>query len=320
MPIAALAGFGGWWAWDHMEDGLDDRAAIHLECEGIDTSGLDFDWSYRDVAVTGELPEGVTPARVEAVIDHGSDDAGCLRNAGLDPDDNPGVYDVELAGLTVAPSTSTNDEAASTAVTADDPEADGAVGDPSGDGTDGDGADGDASGDAEAAQAPDPTATPLPEPTPVPDPTPAPTATPEPEPTAAPTATPVREPSAPILVAGAYDGRQLTLAGVVDSEEQRQALVSAAADAVGEANVVDRLQIDPGRAEGPDGSNGELVGDLADVFTRFGGDLVSGNVALTDGSITWDLVARSAEVAEGLSLPGTGSLDAIVQPAPSFTG
>ena len=280
VPLGLLALLGGGWAWDHMEDGLDDRARAHLACEGIDADELDMDWSYRDVTVEGELPPGITVERVKQVIDGGSDDTECLERAGIDPDDDPGVYDVNVAGL-----------AGAAAVAVPDPE-------------------------PTATPVPEPTATPVPEPTATP--VPEPTATPVPEPTA----TPVPEPTAvPIAVAldtsGGYDGRVITLSGVVASEAQRQSLVDAAIAAVGADNVVDELEIDESRAA--DG-NDELVAELASVVGLFGDELIEGTARLGDGALTWDLLAASPDVASALDLPGSGTLEAAEPRVPTFTG
>lgn len=206
LPIAALAGFGGWWAWDHMEDNLHERAVIHLACEGIDADTLDLDWSYRDATVEGQLPAGVSADRVKQIIDQGSDDADCLDRNGIDADDDPGVYDVNVAGLAAA------------AVPVPDP-----------------------TPVPTATAVPEPTATPEPEPTAtaIPEPTaaPAPTATPRPEPTEVPVAV-------PLDTTAKYDGNVITLAGFVGSEAQRNALVEAAQSAVGADRVVDELEID----------------------------------------------------------------------------
>jgi len=86
----------GFWGWSSMEKGLDERALAHLACEDIDTSGLSFDWSYRSVTVDGQLPDGVTAMQVEQIIDSGSTNDSCLTEANIDPDDNPGVRDVQV--------------------------------------------------------------------------------------------------------------------------------------------------------------------------------------------------------------------------------
>lgn len=280
VPLGLLGLLGGGWAWDHMEDGLDERARAHLACEGIDADRLDMDWSYRDVTVEGELPTGITVDRLKQVIDGGSDDAACLARAGIDADDDPGVYDVNVAGLTAA-----------APLVVPDPE-------------------------PTATPVPEPTATPVPEPTATPAPEPTATATPEP------TATATPEPTAvPIAVAldtsGGYDGRTITLSGVVASEEQRERLVDAAVSAVGIDNVIDELEIDDTRAA--DG-NDELVGDLALVVGLFGNELLEGSAQLTDGALTWDLLAANPDIAAALNLPGSGTLDAAEARVPQFTG
>jgi len=103
--LLALCTIGGCWGWGHMESELNERALVHLACEGIDTNDLDLDWSYRSVTVAGVLPAGVSAERIEAVLDRGSDDDSCLANAGIDASTNPGVYGVDVlaaAGIAAA--------------------------------------------------------------------------------------------------------------------------------------------------------------------------------------------------------------------------
>lgn len=286
VPLAGLAVFGGWWGWDHVEDRLHERAVVHLACEGIDANQLDMDWSYREVTVRGDLPPGVDADGAKDIvntIEEGSSDTECLAKradeAGidLDPDADTGVYKAKMAAALAAPLVIPTAE-------------------------------------------PEPTSTPAPTATAVPEPTatPAPTATAVPEPTP----TNVAEPTAvPIAVAldtqGGYDGRTITLAGVVASEAQRQTLIDAATAAVGTGNVVDELEIDEARAA--DGNDG-LVGDLANVVGLFGDELLEGSAQLADGALTWDVLARDQGIADGLSLPGTGTLDVAAPRAPTFTG
>ena len=279
LPLAALALVCAWMGWDSMEDGLDERAGIHLACEGIDTSELELDWSYRDVTVRGELPAGVTVTQVRSTIDSGSIDRPCLERAGIDPDADPGVYDINVASLTTA--------AAAVA---------------------------DAQPEPTATPVPQATATPAPEPTPVPEPTstPEPTATPVPEPTATP------EPSAvPRLSAysAVYDGEAVTLAGSVASEAERSALLERAVEVVGSENVVDELVIDKSRSIDTRGR--ELLGE---VIARFGEEIVEGNASVSDGELTYELIARDEAAVDLLELSGTGSIDARPVTAPEFTG
>lgn len=135
----------GWWAWGQAEDQLGERALVHLACEGVDTSELDIDWSYRSATVEGTLPSGITAETVEGIIDNGSNDAACLADAGLDANDDPGVYGVTMLAAA----------GAAAAIPAPAPA---------------------------PTQVPEPTATAVPEPTATAEP--EPTATPEPEPTA----------------------------------------------------------------------------------------------------------------------------------------
>lgn len=274
LPLIALCCIGGWWAWDHMEDQLHERALVHLGCEDVDLTDVDMDWSYRDVTVEGQLPAGVTPELVKQIINDGSDNDACLEDAGIDPDTDPGVYDINVAGL-----------AAAAVIAVPDP-------------------------------APEPTATPVPEPTATP--VPEPTATPEPEPTATPEPEPTAVPELIALDAAAdYDGRIITLAGVVASDAQRQALVAAATDQVGADNVVDNLVIDESRAAD---CNEDAVGNLASVIGQFGDNLVEGNAALGDCELTYRVLAKDQATADGLALAGSGEVDVVEQRVPQFTG
>lgn len=151
VPLLGLFVGAGIWAWTHMENNMQERAIANLTCEGIDPSGLDLDWSYRNVDVDGVLPAGFSAADIERIIDEGSDNESCLEDAGVggyDGVDDPGVRDVDIAAA-----------AAAAPVAEPDPTA-----------------------------VPVPTATAVPEPTAtaVPEPTATPQPTSEPEPTAEP--------------------------------------------------------------------------------------------------------------------------------------
>jgi len=189
--------------WNRMEKGMNERALVHLACEDVDTSNLDMDWSYRSVTVEGEIPSGFTKADIDGILENGSTNDDCLRENGVNPNDDPGVYGVTVPAALAA---------AAAVVPAPDP-------------------------DPTATAVPEPTATPEPEPTATPEP--EPTATPEPEPTA----TPEPAPLAALAAAAAFDGEKITLTGEVASEDQRQAIVNAAVSAVGEANVMDMTTI-----------------------------------------------------------------------------
>lgn len=285
LPLAALAGIGGGWAWDHMEDGLHERAIAHLSCEGIDADQLDMDWSYRDVDVRGTLPAGVSVDQLKHIIDQGSGDRGCLDRHGIDADTDPGVYEVDVSQVaeTAAPAPA-----------------------------------------AEPEPAPEPTATPEPEPTATPEPQPTataepqPTATPEPEPTA------TAVPAVALDANAAFDGTAITLAGTVGSEAQRQVLVQAAAAAVGTANVIDNLTVDGTRtADGNDLLVDDLAiviggygSNLVEGTAGLGDDALTWNLVAAS-----DYAAENLD----LPATGTGTVDAVeaqaVQaPRPEFTG
>ncbi len=86
LPLLAL---GTWWGVTHIEDDVLAAAPQILEEAGVDTSGLQFEADYRNVTVTGDLPEGVTRAEVEEILEEGfgpGEDED-IRNAFVEADE-----------------------------------------------------------------------------------------------------------------------------------------------------------------------------------------------------------------------------------------
>lgn len=72
LPLLVFgAGLGTWWGVRHIEDTLVDDARSDLTAAGIDHSGLDIDFDYRDGDARGVLPIGITAAAVESSVDNG---------------------------------------------------------------------------------------------------------------------------------------------------------------------------------------------------------------------------------------------------------
>ena len=70
------------WGISHFESRLDQSVKTEMQSAGIDVSQLQFNWDYRNVAVTGKLPSDSSEEQILAV----------LRNA-----DDHGVRDIHLA-------------------------------------------------------------------------------------------------------------------------------------------------------------------------------------------------------------------------------
>ncbi|NNE72782.1 MAG: OmpA family protein [Acidimicrobiales bacterium] len=73
LPLLAL---GTWWGIAHIEDQVESTAPALLREAGIDTSGLTFEASYRDLEVGGVLPPGVDAARIGQVLGNSSSSDG----------------------------------------------------------------------------------------------------------------------------------------------------------------------------------------------------------------------------------------------------
>lgn len=64
IPLVLIA----LWAVNHIQGDVEAQAKEILDLNGIDTSGLEFDATYRDVEVKGDLPAGVTRTEVENIL------------------------------------------------------------------------------------------------------------------------------------------------------------------------------------------------------------------------------------------------------------
>ena len=56
------------WAVHFFETRLDRSVRADLQSNGIEADQLDFDWDYRDLSVTGQLPAEVTEDQLLAVL------------------------------------------------------------------------------------------------------------------------------------------------------------------------------------------------------------------------------------------------------------
>ena len=73
------------WAVSYFEAQLERNARADLQSSGISSDNLNFDWDYRNLSVTGQLPAGVTEDQLLAVLED-TDNRG-LRdiNLSIDP-------------------------------------------------------------------------------------------------------------------------------------------------------------------------------------------------------------------------------------------
>ncbi len=81
MLLAGLAAATGWWGVNHFESRLDKSARADLASAGVNLDKLEFDWDYRNVKVTGELPATVTEQQVIDVLR--DTDGGGIRDIDL---------------------------------------------------------------------------------------------------------------------------------------------------------------------------------------------------------------------------------------------
>lgn len=88
LSLCALAAVTCWWAIPHFENRLDRSVRLELADNGIEANDLNFDWSYRDVDVTGQLPQGLDEGQLLTLL-HKTDERGIRRiNLSVDPADN----------------------------------------------------------------------------------------------------------------------------------------------------------------------------------------------------------------------------------------
>ena len=75
------------WAVHFFETRLDRSVRADLQSNGIEADQLDFDWDYRDLSVTGQLPAEVTEDQLLAVLEN-TDNRGLRRiSLAIDPQD-----------------------------------------------------------------------------------------------------------------------------------------------------------------------------------------------------------------------------------------
>ncbi len=79
LATAALIGASTLWAVNHIQNTLEEATRADLEAQGIDTSRLNIDYSYRDGTISGDVAEGVSAADLEGAVD---DDG--IRNLSVD--------------------------------------------------------------------------------------------------------------------------------------------------------------------------------------------------------------------------------------------
>jgi len=78
LSLCALAAVTCWWAIPHFENRLDRSVRLELADNGIEANDLNFDWSYRDVDVTGQLPQGLDEGQLLTLL-HKTDERGIRR-------------------------------------------------------------------------------------------------------------------------------------------------------------------------------------------------------------------------------------------------
>ena len=70
LPLSLIGGaLGAWWGVRHIERQVQAAAPEILKAAGVDPSGLIFEADYRNIAVAGDLPQGITVAEVEQILE-----------------------------------------------------------------------------------------------------------------------------------------------------------------------------------------------------------------------------------------------------------
>jgi hypothetical protein len=70
LPLSLVGGaLCAWWGVRHIEGQVQAAAPEILQAAGVDPSGLTFDATYRNIAVAGQLPQGVTVVDVEQILE-----------------------------------------------------------------------------------------------------------------------------------------------------------------------------------------------------------------------------------------------------------
>lgn len=80
LPLLAL---GAWLSITHIQGDIEEAAKEILIANDVDIDNLDFDASYRDIEITGELAAGEDPARLEALLEEaeGAEEGEDIRDA-----------------------------------------------------------------------------------------------------------------------------------------------------------------------------------------------------------------------------------------------
>lgn len=81
LMLAAVAVLTTVWGVKHFESRLDKSVRADLASAGVDLDQLEFDWDYRNLKLTGELPAGVTEQQLVNVLR--STDGGGIRDIDL---------------------------------------------------------------------------------------------------------------------------------------------------------------------------------------------------------------------------------------------
>ena len=81
LLLAGVASATGWWGIEHFESRLDKSARADLASAGVDLDALEFDWDYRNLTLSGELPANITEQQVVDVLKN--TDGGGIRDIDL---------------------------------------------------------------------------------------------------------------------------------------------------------------------------------------------------------------------------------------------
>lgn len=79
--FSLLASATALWSIDHFEQRLDKSAREDLASAGVSLDDLSFDWNYRDLSLTGEIPGGIGEQQIIDVLR--ATDGGGIRNIEL---------------------------------------------------------------------------------------------------------------------------------------------------------------------------------------------------------------------------------------------
>ncbi len=104
------------WGIPHIESRLNQRSLLQLEQAGLDASTLNLRWSYRDVSIHGELPQGVTAEQLADILQNEDEQGTALFATGIR---NIEVFAKPSTGDNSLVITAPTDNALETAVVAD---------------------------------------------------------------------------------------------------------------------------------------------------------------------------------------------------------